>query len=115
MDDRTAEFRLVPIPSFDARRGYSRWVTPGVGTRSAERGSLAEADLWVDRHGNLFTRFRSQGYSLHFRIKSVLRERIAHEMKDGIEEFLSNMLTEWIVEGVDDDLECDAIEYDDAD
>lgn len=115
MEDRTAEFRLAPIPAFDARRGYSRWVTPGVGTRSAERGSLAEADLWVDRDGNLFARFRSRGYSLHFKMKSVLREKIAPEMRDSIEEFLFNMLIEWAVDGVDDDLECDAVEYDDND
>lgn len=115
MEDRTSEFRLVPIAAFDARRGYSRWVAPGIGTRSAERGSLAEADLWVDRQGNLFTRFTSQGYSLHFKIKSVLCSKITPEMKENIEEFLYNMLITWVVDGIDDDLECDAVEYDELD
>lgn len=113
MGTKTANFRLVPTHAFDARRGFSRWVIPGIGTRTTERGSLAEADLWIDRQGNLFTRFASQGYSLHFRIKSVLSDRVTPAMKDDVENFLHDMLITWVVDGVDDDLECDSVEYDD--
>ena len=34
-------------------------------------------------------------------------------MKDDVENFLHDMLITWVVDGVDDDLECDSVEYDD--
>lgn len=115
MKTKASKFKLVPIDEFDARRGYSRWVLPGVGTRTSERGSLAEADVWVDRTNNLVTRFRSRGYTLHFLIKVVPEKPITSAMQNDIAEFLLKMLTIWIVDGVDDDLECDDVVYADAD
>jgi hypothetical protein len=112
MKNRTAKFKLVPTGEFDARRGYSRWVIPGVGFRTTERGSLAQADLWIDRRGNLVTRFTSHGYSLHFKIKEVPSGQITPDMEEDVVNFLDHMLMTWIVNGVDDDLECDAVEYD---
>lgn len=114
MKDVVDEFRLLPTSAFDARRGYARWVIPGVGIQFAEKGFLAKADLWMDQHGNLFTRFTSRGYSLHFKVKSTLSDQIVPKMKDDLEEFLANILMEWVVEGVDDDLECAFIEYENA-
>jgi len=114
MKMKTGDFKLFPTDEFDARRGYSRWVLPGVGTRTTERGSLAEADLWVDRKGKLVTRFRSRGYTLHFEIKVIPKSQITHEMEDDIAEFLLAMLSTWVVGGVDDDLECDDVIYADS-
>ena len=110
MEMKIPEFKLVPIDEFDARSGYSRWVTTGVGTRTTERGSLAQADLWINRNGKLVTRFTSRGYSLHFEVKAVLSD-INSDMKEHIEEFLTEMLMTWVVDGVDDELDCDAIEH----
>lgn len=107
---RTPEFKLIPIDEFDARKGYSRWISPGVGTHTTERGSLAQADLWMDQQGKLVTRFTSRGYSLHFEIRAVSSDLIP-DMKEHIEEFLLEMLMTWVADGVDDDLECDAVEY----
>jgi hypothetical protein len=33
-------------------------------------------------------------------------------MKEDVVNFLDDILMTWIVDGVDDDLECDAVEYD---
>ncbi|MEW6685574.1 MAG: hypothetical protein AB1393_05140 [Candidatus Edwardsbacteria bacterium] len=109
MKEIARDYKLVPIDEFDARRGYSRWLTPGVGIRSTKRGSLAQADLWIDQEGKLVARFTSRGYSLHFQIRAVSSD-LAPVMKDHIEEFLTEMLMTWVVDGVDDDLECDAVE-----
>lgn len=113
MKKRTAEFKLVPIDEFDARRGYSRWVLPGIGIRTSERGSYAQADIWTDRQGELVTRFTSLGYSLHFKIKAVPVGQITFGRKEDVANFLNDMLMTWVVGGVDDDLECDAVEHDD--
>lgn len=114
MKTKTGRFKLIPVDEFDARRGYSRWVLPGVGSRTTDRGSLAEADLWVNRNGNLVTRFRSCGYTLHFEIKVVPEDTITDEMQDDIAEFLLKMLRTWVVDGVDDDLDCDDVIYADS-
>ena len=113
MEKIIPEFKLVPIDWFDARRGYSRWDTSGVGIQTTERGSLAQADLWIDRKGNLVTRFVSSGYSLHFQIRSGSSD-LTPDMREPIEHFLAEMLMTWVVDGVDDDLECDAIEYENS-
>ena len=109
------KFARVPIKEFDARRGYSRWILPGVGTRTSERGSLAVADLWVSRRGDLVTRFKSLGFTLHFEIVVIPQSPITVEMELDIADFLLDMLRAWIVDGVDDDLECDDIIYVDTD
>jgi len=114
MKMRTGEFKLMPTDEFDARRGHSRWILPGVGTRTTERGSLAEADLWINRNGKLLTRFRSRGHTLHFEIKVIPESQITHEMQEDIADFLSEMLMTWVVDGVDDDLECDDVIYNDS-
>lgn len=113
MKKKTAEFKLVPTDEFDARRGYSRWVLPGVGIRTPGKGSYSQADIWIDRQGELVTRFTSHGYSLHFKIKAVTPCQITLGMKEDIANFLNDMLMTWMVNGVDDDLECDTVEYDD--
>jgi len=114
MKMRSGEFKLMTMVEFDARRGYSRWHLPGVGIRTAEKGLLAEADLWVDRKGKLVTRFRSLAYTLHFEIKVIPEDRIIDEMQEDIADFLSNMLMTWVIDGVDDDLECDDVIYNDS-
>lgn len=111
MKEKKGDLRLVPTLAFDARRGYSRWVTPGIGTRTSEKGSLALADVWSDRHGELVTRFTSLGYSLHFRLKRASSAPITPDMKDAVEDFLHRTLITWVVDGVDNDLECDEVEY----
>lgn len=113
MKEKSHEFKLFPTQAFDARRGYTRWVTAGVGVRTTKRGTLAVADLWIDRQGKLFTRFTSLGYSLHFEIKPVKPSKITPDMKDAVEKFLDKMLLTWIEDGVDDILECDEVSYED--
>jgi hypothetical protein len=107
------DYRLVPIDGFDARRGYARWTLPGVGTGASEGGALANADLWTDRQGRLVTRFESRGYTLHFEIRVVSGRRITQQMETDVSDFLWAMLSTWAAEGVDDDLECDDVIYDD--
>lgn len=114
MKTKSDYFKLTPIDAFDARPGYSRWILPGVGVRTTERGSLAEADLWVDPKGRLVTRFKSLGYTLHFEIRIVSEKQITHEMQDDIAEFLSEMLLIWQVDSVDNDLDCDDVIYDET-
>ena len=114
MKNRIVKFKLVPTCDFDARRGYLRWVIPGVGIRTTERGSVAQADFWIHRQGKLVTRFTSHSFSLHFLIKAFPFGQITPDMKEDIVTFLNDMLMTWIVEGVDGDLECDVVEYDDA-
>jgi hypothetical protein len=115
MNHERGDLRLVPTDAFDARQGYIRWASPGIGTRTTKRGSLAQADLWVDRRGDLYTRFTSLGYTLHFRIKRTSSATVTPDMKDAVEAFLHRMLITWVVDGVADDLECDEIEYEEPD
>ena len=105
----TGEFKLMPMGDFDAKRGYSRWVIPSVGVGTTERESVAEADLWINPEGKLVTRFKSGGYTLHFEIKVFHETRIKNEMKEDIAYFLSQMLMNWVVDSVDEDLECDDV------
>ncbi len=85
---------------------------PGVGTRTPERGSVATADVWIDKQGGLFTRFTSLGYSSQYKIKAVSCDAITPDMKDAVENFLLELLLEWQEQGVDDALEGDMIGYD---
>jgi len=68
---------------------------PGVGTRTPERGSIATADVWIDKQGELVTRFVSLGYSSQYKIKSVSCDAITPDMKNAVENFLLEMLIEW--------------------
>jgi|GEM_PF-1571540 len=111
MSKKRFQFKLVPVAAFDARRGYRRWPLPGVKTRTPEIGSVATADLWVDKQGGLLTRFTSLGYSSQYKIKAASCDAITPAMKDAVENFLLEMLIEWQAQGVDDDLEGDMIEY----
>lgn len=105
MKREMAKFKLEGIEPFDARRGYARWVTGGVGTRSSERGSLATVDVWIDREGKLVTRFTSMGYYLHFEIQPVEPNQITPNDREAIEDFLEDKLIQWKAEGVDEDWE----------
>ena len=109
---RTGDFKLIPTNGFDARRGYSRWIIPVVGVSTIGRKSVAEADLWINPKGKLVTRFKSSGYTLHFEIKVIPEIPISNEMQEDIAYFLSQMLMTWLIEGVDDDLECEDVIYD---
>ncbi|WP_414433203.1 hypothetical protein [Alcanivorax sp. IL2] len=107
----TRNFKLFPIDPFDVDQELSPWVMPGVGTRAAEENSLAEAEVWAGENGTLLTRFSSCGYFLHFEIKESLGNPIKSNMQDAVAGFLSEMLEVWVVDGVDDDLECNGVAY----
>jgi hypothetical protein len=111
MKMKTGDFKLMPTDWFDARRGYSRWVVPGVGVSTIGRESSAQADIWINPKGKLVTRFMSAGYSLHFEIKVIPEIQITNEMQEDIADFVTEMLITWVVEGWDDDLECDDVLY----
>jgi hypothetical protein len=111
MKMRAGDFKLMPTDWFDANRGYSKWVVPGVGVSTIGRESSAEAHIWINPKGKLVTRFRSGGYTLHFEIKVIPEIQIIPEMQEDIVDFLSEMLITWVVEGVDDDLDCEDVLY----
>lgn len=94
-------FILLDVDGFDARRGYTRWVSPGVGANFSSHPQ-AVADLWTDRDGRLFTRFSCSGYVYHYEIVSASRTSIAEAQMAEIEKFLDDKLLLWVTEGIDD-------------
>ena len=93
-------FVLNEIDQFDARKGYTRWVLPGVGISSPGMPK-ATVDIWRNREGRLFTRFNSAGYVYHYEIISANQKSFGDDMKQDIENFLFSMLDIWVCEGID--------------
>ena len=97
---KSRKFKLIEISAFDARRGYKRCTLPGV--RTSCEGKKATADFWKDRTGKLVVRFSCQGYSFHFEGLLASGKQIPEDKMDEFGEYVSGMLIEWHVEGVDD-------------
>jgi hypothetical protein len=97
---KSRKFKLIEINGFDARCGYKRCTPIGVGT-IVERVK-ANADFWTDRKGQLVVRFSSQGYNYHFKGLLASGKHIPEDKMDDFGEYVSEMLCEWLIEGVDD-------------
>lgn len=96
---------LVPIPAFDARRGYRRWVTRWVGAQSEATEAIFRADLWTDRARCLVTRFSARRRCAHYEVRAAEGGSITPEAKGQIEDFLFIMLMTWAAGGADSDPE----------
>jgi hypothetical protein len=94
-------FRLLEIPAFDARRGHRRCLVPGVDV-SVEGRPPAKGDIWRAADGGLVIRLSSQGYREHCR--AVLRTggSVPDDRLDEFVLFLSDVVLEWLIDGVDD-------------
>jgi len=95
------EYTFASIANFDARRGYTRCVLPGVGT-SFQDGQSGTADLWRDRAGNVVVRFSSQGYVFSFMVTHSSGEQLTDAQVEAFENLLQKLLMLWLIEGVDD-------------
>lgn len=104
MANRKPRLRLVEIAPFDARKGFSRWVSRGTGYR-APGSPVAHADIWQTPDCRLVTRFTCLGYVDHYEIRKVSGGVIGPDSAILVEEFLSEMLCQWIVQGADEALE----------
>jgi hypothetical protein len=69
---------------------------------SYERGPSALADFWRDRTGKLVVRFSSQGYIFHLEAALTSGKPIPEDKLNDFGEYVSNILLEWLVEGVDE-------------
>jgi hypothetical protein len=94
------KFKLVEINGFDARCGYKRCNPIGVGTTIDK--VKANADFWTDRKGQLVVRFSSQGYDYHFKALLASGKHIPEEKMGDFQDYIDEVLCEWISEGVDD-------------
>lgn len=95
------EFTLVDADGFDARRGFTRWILPGICTILPGHPQ-ADADLWTSRDGRLFTRFSSAGYIYHYEIVSARKSAITEDQQEAVSEFLQDKLFTWVIKGIDD-------------
>lgn len=95
------EYTFESIANFDARRGYTRCVLPGVGT-SFQDGQSGTIDLWRDRAGNVVARFSSQGYAFSFMVTHSSGEQLTDAQVEAFENLLGKLLMLWLIEGVDD-------------
>ena len=94
-------FAIIDAESFDARRGFRRWILPGTIAHFPGRPQ-ATADIWADRSGRVFTRFASAGYIFHYEIITCTGTPISEDQEDAINDFLQEKLVLWTVEGIDD-------------
>ncbi len=95
------KFKLVEIDAFDARCGYKRCAPPGIGIFFIE-GPNAIADFWRNRTGSLVVRLSSQGYVFHFEARRNNGKKISVDDMVEFEEYVADMLEDWITEGVDE-------------
>lgn len=97
-----SKYVLTEIANFDARRGYTKCVLPGVGSSFANDSRRADADFWRNKNGNVAVRFSSQGYRFSFEACLRSGAHIPDDQLDDFGMFVSELLILWIVEGVDD-------------
>jgi hypothetical protein len=95
-------FALEPIAAFDARRGYRRHKVPGVGVHLAD-GRRADADIWRGRSGNVVVRLSSQGCVSSFAVVGRAGRSPQGDEIKGLEEYLTDVLFLWLIDGVDDE------------
>lgn len=100
------KFSLIEINKFDARRGYKRCSSPGVGV-SLGRDDLGQdikavADFWKDPLGRIVVRFSSGGYTYHFEAMLTSGKQIPENKMGDFEDYVMEVLTEWLIEGIDD-------------
>lgn len=95
------EYTFESIADFDARRGYTRCVLPGVGV-SFQDGRSGMTHLWRDRAGNVVVRFSSQGYTFSFMVVHSSGEQLTDDQVEAFEGLLRKLLMLWLIEGVDD-------------
>jgi hypothetical protein len=96
-------FTLVFMDSFDARKGFKRWVLPGAGAHLPARPQ-ANADLWTDRSGRLVARFSGAGHVCHYEIAASGGEPLGEVDAPAMNHFLQDKLVAWEIEGFDDDV-----------
>jgi hypothetical protein len=94
------EFRLEPIPAFDARRGYRKCVPSGIGVRVG-REQKADACFWRDRAGGLVVRCSSQGYRMHLSAMLADAGPVPESAMDDFCDHVAQTLRDWMAEGVD--------------
>jgi hypothetical protein len=94
-------FVLARVPPFDARRGYRRPQPTGVGVAGHDQEAIA--DFWRGRDGGLFVRFTSQGYVFHYEARLQSGAPIEQADMEAFALYVSDVLMEWLCEGVDDD------------
>ena len=96
------EYKVIEIGSFDARRGYKRCNPRGV-TVALENYSPATSDFWRDRAGRLFVRLTSLGYVCTLEATRKDGRLISDDDLDGsFSIFISDLIFNWVIEGVDD-------------
>lgn len=96
-------FKLFPVQRFDARRGYVRCSPPGLVVPVGASGrSSARADLWRDSAGRLVVRLRGGGDTYSYEARLASGETIPDAMLESATDWLSDVMAEWIIEGLDD-------------
>lgn len=98
---RRSPFKLIGIAAFDARKGYRRCTVPGIDV-AVVGGQLAKADLWRTADGGLVIRLSSLGYREHCRAVFRNGRPIPDARLDELVADLSDVLLEWMSDGVDD-------------
>ena len=98
----TTPFALAEAGRFDARKGFTRWILPGL-VVIFHGHPRAVADIWINREGRLFTRFSSSIYTYHYEIVTPAQALISQDQEGALCKFLEDKLVLWVGEGIDDD------------
>ena len=99
---QASKFLLTEISNFDARRGHKKFTPPGVTVKLPGFSSAAHAHIWRNRVGDLVVRCSSAGYRFSFAACMSSGKSIPDDAAEDISGYLSSLLFQWILDGVDD-------------
>jgi hypothetical protein len=95
------EFTINEIPRFDARRGYSRCIPPGVGVSIAmPRSPNPCADFWHDRSGRLVGKMYCRGELFCFESSLASGAPIEQDRMEAFTDYIVKLMLNWITEGI---------------
>ncbi len=105
MKQPTQPIKFEEIQDIDARRGFKRASSPGVGV-FIERGNRAEADFWRDQAGVLIIRFTARRCQENWRYCYECALQVGGAITDvylggELEDFIAELLFVWLTEGCD--------------
>ena len=97
---RHKKFSIREIDWFSARRGYRRCDPSGIGVGVGGRRETPNASFWWNPEGNLVGHMRCAGEQFHFEAKRAGGSPIRQEDLEQFQEYVSDVLVRWIVEGI---------------
>ena len=93
-------FSIRDIDWFDARKGYKSCDPSSIGVGVGGRRETPRALFWWNKEGDLVGQMRCAGETFCFEAKRQDGSRIRQEDLIAFQEYMSEVLLDWIVEGI---------------